>query len=75
MHVEQRQCTSVNVHASSRSSTLLVRLQVINRSRATALLSFAEAAAALKRFSVSVLPVGSLALRPRDIAEVKLSFR
>ena len=42
---------------------------------ATASLSFAEAAAALKHFAVSILPGGTVALRPRDTVELKLSFR
>lgn len=57
------------------SSASSVRLQVINRSRATANLSFAEAAAALKQFSIGLLPVGMVALRPRDTVEMKLMFR
>ena len=69
-------CVSLlQVHAFNSSSHLGVRLQVINRSRATASLSFAEAAAALKQFSISLLPVGMVALRPRDTVEVKLMFR
>ena len=66
---------SVKVDASSPSSTFTVCLQVINRSRATANLSFAEAAAALKQFSIGLSPVGMVALRPRDTVELKLSFR
>ena len=65
------QCVVVDAPVSN----LSVRLQVINRSRATANLSFAEAAAALKQFHIGLLPVGMVALRPRDTVELKLSFR
>ena len=64
-----------NIKATHAVVHQLAHLQVINRSRATASLSFAEAAAALKQFSVSLSPSGALALRPRDTIEVKLSFR
>ena len=49
--------------------------QVINRSRATAVLSLASAAAALRRMAIFLTPAGDVALRPRDTMDISLSFR
>jgi len=44
-------------------------VQVMNQSRATAVLSFADAAAALRRVAVKLAPAGEVALRPHDILD------
>ncbi len=50
-------------------------VQVMNQSRATAVLSFADAAAALRRVAVKLAPAGEVALRPHDILDLSLTFR
>lgn len=53
----------------------LSALQVANQSRATALLSFASAAVALRRVAVRVAPAGEVTLRPHDVLDISLTFR
>ncbi len=55
--------------------THLSALQVMNQSRATAVLSLADAAAALRRVAVQAAPAGEVALRPHDVLDLSLTFR